>query len=287
RHALTQEAIADEIVRPRRQQIHSRAADAFASSGGRSLDVARHLLGASRFDEAVVACFDAADEAEASLAFAEALELLDRALPHVPDRTVGGGLLCGRGRARGVEGGPPAAEDVLREGVSELDAGGEKVEAARYRLDLGRCCWEQSKPAEAFDEFERARAVLETQGPSAALAMAYMRIAGQHKFALDDERAFEAVTKAVEIAEAAGADFERVWASSWAAFMLLDLGRADEAWQMLDEAFDDAQRRGFAFITRNMAYNDSWTRLHTMTPGVGERLRVFDEPGPQVLTDMT
>src|SRR5262249_23377018 len=73
RHALTQEAIADEIVRPRRQQIHSRAADAFASSGGRSLDVARHLLGASRFDEAVVACFDAADEAEASLAFAEAL----------------------------------------------------------------------------------------------------------------------------------------------------------------------------------------------------------------------
>src|SRR5262249_40233842 len=46
RHALTQEAIADEIVRPRRQQIHSRAADAFAASGGRSLDVARHLLGA-------------------------------------------------------------------------------------------------------------------------------------------------------------------------------------------------------------------------------------------------
>src|SRR5262249_30137718 len=242
--------------------------------------------GPALFDEGVPVCFDAADEAEASLAFTEALELLDRALPHVHDRTVRGRLLCRMGRALWVEGRTPAAEEVLREGVGELDAVGEEVEAARYRLDLGRCCWEQSKPAEAFDEFERARVVLETQGPSAELAMAYMRIAGQYKFELDDRRALEAVTKAVEIAERAGADFERVWASSWAAFMMLDLGRADEGWRRLDETFDEAQRRGYGFITRNMAYNDSWTRLHTMTPGVGDRLRVFDEPGPQVLTDM-
>jgi class 3 adenylate cyclase/tetratricopeptide (TPR) repeat protein len=287
RHALTQEAVADEIVRPRRQQIHSRAADAYAASDGRSLDLARHLLGAGRFDEAVVACIAAADEAEASLAFAEALELLDRALPHVHDRTVRGRLLCRMGRALWVEGRTPAAEEVLREGVGELDAVGEEIEAARYRIDLGRCCWEQSKPAEALDEFERARAVLETQGPSAALAMAYMRIAGQYKFELDNERSLEAVMKAIEIALAAGADFERIWASSWAAFILLDVGRADEAWKMLDDAFYEALRRGFTFIARNIAYNDSWTRLHTMTAGVGDRLSVFDEPGPQVMIDMT
>jgi class 3 adenylate cyclase/tetratricopeptide (TPR) repeat protein len=287
RHALTQEAIADEIVRPRRQQIHSRAADAYAAAAGRPLDVARNLLGAGRFDEAVVACIAAADDAEASLAFAEAIELLDRALPHVHDQTLRGRLLCRMGRALWAEGRTPAAEEVLREGVGELDAVGEDVEAARYRLDLGRCCWEQSKPAEALDELERARAVLEEHGPSSALAMAYMRIAGQYKFELDDDRALEAVMKAIEIAEAAGADFERVWASAWAAFILLDVGRADEAWQLLDDAFDEAQRRGFSFIARNMAYNDSWTRLHTMTAGVGDRLSVFDCPAPQVLSDMT
>src|SRR5262249_11432961 len=160
---------------------------------GPSLDVARHLLGAGRFDEAVVACIAAADEAEASLAFAEALELLDRALPHVHERTLRARLLCRMGRALWGEGRTPGAEEVLGEGVSELDAVGQEVEAARYRLDLGRCCWEQSKPSEALDEFERARAVLEAHGPSAALAMAYMRIGGQHKFALDDERALEAV----------------------------------------------------------------------------------------------
>jgi class 3 adenylate cyclase/tetratricopeptide (TPR) repeat protein len=287
RHALTQEAIADEIVRPRRQQIDSRAADAFAASHGRSVDVARHLLEAGRFDEAVAACVVAADEAEASLAFAEALELLDRALPHVHDRKLRGRVLCRMGRALWVEGRTPAAEEVLREGVSELDVVGEEAEAARYRLDLGRCCWEQSKPAEALDEFERARAVLETQGPSAALAMAYMRIAGQYKFDRDNERSLEAVMKAVEIAEAAGAEFERVWAKSWAAFILLDTGRTDDAWRMLDDAFDEALRRGFTFVARNIAYNDSWTRLHTMTAGVGDRLSVFDEAGPPVMIDMT
>ncbi len=53
RHALTQEAIGDEIVLPRRQDIHGRAADALRASGVGPLPIARHLLGAGRFDEAV------------------------------------------------------------------------------------------------------------------------------------------------------------------------------------------------------------------------------------------
>src|ERR687887_464986 len=77
RHALTQEAVHDEIVLPRRQQIHSRAADVLQAAGAEALEVARHLLGAARFDEAVPRCIEAAEHAEASFAFAEALELLD------------------------------------------------------------------------------------------------------------------------------------------------------------------------------------------------------------------
>src|ERR671935_646126 len=52
RHALTQEAVADEIVLPRRQQTHGRAADVLVETGASSLEIARHLLGAARFDEA-------------------------------------------------------------------------------------------------------------------------------------------------------------------------------------------------------------------------------------------
>src|SRR5207248_3251936 len=64
RHALTQEAVVDEIVLPRRQHIHSSAADALTKAAAGSLTIARHLLGAARFDEAVPVCVAAAEEAE-------------------------------------------------------------------------------------------------------------------------------------------------------------------------------------------------------------------------------
>jgi class 3 adenylate cyclase len=287
RHALTQEAVADEIVLPRRQQIHGRAADVLVEAGASSLEVARHLLGAARFDEAVPACVEAAEEAEASLAFAEALELLDRALPHVRDPLVRSRLLCRMGRVLWMDGKTVPAEEVLEEGVPALEAAGEELEAARYRLVLARCRWERSRPTESHEEFERARRVLEEHGPSAELSIAYMRLAGLYKFEFDDDRSLETATKAVEVAQAAGADFERVWAESWVALALIDTGVADEGLQLLDEAFEEAQRRGYRFIAHNIAYNDAWNRLHTMTPGVGDRAdAVAAEPGPAVMTDM-
>jgi class 3 adenylate cyclase len=288
RHALTQEAIADEIVLPRRQQIHSRAADALAAAGASSLDVARHLLGSARFDEAVPACIRAAEEAEASMAFAEALDLLDRALPHVRDPLSRSRLLCRMGRAMWMDSRTSGAEEVLAEGVAGLDAAGEELEAARYRLVLARVRWEQSRPDDARVDFERAQQVLEQYGPSADLAVAWVRLGGLSKFELDAERGLQESLKAVEVARAAGADFERVWASSWVAFGLIDVGRREEGMRMLDDAFDEARRRGWTFIAHNIAYNDAWTRTHTMAPGIDDRLQaIASEPGPPAITDMT
>src|SRR5919109_840800 len=132
RHALTQEAVADEIVLPRRQEIHSRAADAAAAAGASSLEVARHLLDAARFDEAVPACIAAAEEAEAALAFGEAAELLERALPHVRERRTRAELLCRLGNVLWMDGKPAPAESLLAEGVTALEAAGEELGAARY-----------------------------------------------------------------------------------------------------------------------------------------------------------
>ncbi len=62
RHALTEEAIHDGVVSPRRQAIHSRTADALAADeSSRSVDVANHLLWASRFEEAVPMCLRSAE----------------------------------------------------------------------------------------------------------------------------------------------------------------------------------------------------------------------------------
>ena len=287
RHALTQEAVADEIVLPRRQEIHSRAADVLAANGGGSLQVARHLLGAARFDEAVPACVAAAEEAEASFAFGESIDLLDRAVPHVRDPLTRARLLCRMGRTFWMDARTSAADQVLAEGIAGLEAAGEDVEAARYRLVLGRVRWEQSRTAQAHEEFERARRVLEAQGPSADLAVALMRLGGMYKFELDAEKGLEIVLEAVEVARAAHADFERVWATSWVAIGLVDIGEREEGLRMLDEAFAEALERGYTFIAHNIAYNDAWTRLHTMMPGIGERIeRLASEPGPAAITDM-
>ena len=56
---------------------------------------------------------------------------------------------------------------------------------------------------------------------------------------------------------------------------------------MLDESFDEARSRGYSFIAHNIAYNDAWTRLHTMTPGIDDRMvEIASEPGPEVITNM-
>ncbi len=285
RHALTQEAISTEIVLPRRQALHGRAADALIAAGTGPLVVAGHLLGAARFEEAVPACLGAAEEAEASLAFADALELLERALPHVHEPLDRFRVLCRVGRLLWMNDKSMHAAEVLAEGLPGLEEQDE-VEAAGYRLVLGRCHWEQSRPDLAHEEYERARFILERHAPSAVLAMAYMRLAGLYQFD-KDRRALETAKNAVEVARLAGADFERVWAQSFLALALLDAGETAEARSMLDECFSEARRRGFSMITQNIAYNDTWTRLHTMSAGVAERLDMLaSEPGPAVIINM-
>jgi class 3 adenylate cyclase len=287
RHALTQEAVVDEVVLPRRQQIHGRAADALAGAGADAMTLARHLLGAARFEDAVPVCIVASDEAEASLAFGEALELIERALPHVRDPLVRSRLLARMGRLVWMDGHTGAAETILAEACAGLEAAGQEFEAARSRLILARCQWEESRPAEAHEQFERARAELERHGPSAELAVAYMRLAGLYKFEFDDVRSAEAARRAVDVATDSGADFERIWSSTWLAFALFDQGHTTEALVMLDEAFEEARSRGYLFIAHNMAYNEAFTRLHTMLPGVSERVETLAaEPGPPVITDM-
>jgi class 3 adenylate cyclase len=286
RHALTQEAIRQEIVLPRRQALHSRAADAFIVEEAGALVVAGHLLGAGRFEEAVPACLEAAEEAEASLAFADALELLERALPHVHEPRQRFTVLCRMGSLLWMDDRSAQAAEVLGEGISGLERHGDELGAARHRLVLGRCHWEQSRPDLAREEFEQARRVLEQHGPSAELAMAYMRLAGLYNFA-KDARALDTARKAAEVARVAGADFERVWARSFLAVAMFDAGESSEAARMLDDCFSEARHRGFSMVAHNIAYNDTWMRLHILSAGLGQRLEALAaEPGPAVITNM-
>ena len=269
RHALTQEAIAGDIVLPKRQRIHSRAADALRGTHGSAINVASHLLAAGRLEEAVAACFQAAEDAERSVAFREAAELLERVLPHVSEPREYAFLLSRIGRLRWRNGEPVAAEQLLAEAVRQLDELGLAVDAAHARIHLGRCHWELDRPASALEHFEHARQALERQGPSAELALAYLRIAGLHAFQLDYGQCRVAAERAVEIAEDASADFERVWARIHVAMGHFGTERVFE---LMSESFEEAVATGYVTVAGNVLYNEVWTRVNTVAGGLGQAL---------------
>ena len=269
RHALTQEAIAVDTVLPKRQRIHSRAADALRATGGSAIAVAHHLLEAGRADEAVGVSFQAAEDAERSVAFREAAELLERVLPLVSDPRERGLLLLRMGRLRWYNGEPAAAEQLLVEAVGQLKDIGLPIEAAQARVYLGRCQWELDKPDDALEQFEHAVAALEGEGPSADLALAHMRIAGIHAFQLEYEKCLVAAERAVEIAAQASADFERVYALSVAA--LGYYGTARE-FTLMDQSYREAMAKGYVVVASAVLYNEIWDRVHAVAGGLEEAL---------------
>jgi class 3 adenylate cyclase len=265
RHALTQEAIAGDTVVPKRQRLHSRAADALMQGDGSALAVARHLLSAGRTEEAVAACLRAAEEAERSIAFSEAAELLERVLPQVVDAHEHASLLARMGHLRWLNGEPTAAEQLLADGVAHLDELGKGIEAARARIHLGRCRWELDQPDAAYRDFEAARTVLDRAGPSPELALAYLRIAGLHAFELDYEACLSSAERAFEIAGQASADFERVWSLTHVA--LGHFGTSRE-FEILDRCYEEALAKGYGLIAGNTLYNEIWDRVHTLAGGL-------------------
>ena len=158
-------------------------------------------------------CMESAGDAERAVAFGEAISMLERALPHVTDPFERARVICRIGQDHWLNGESAVGAGFLAEGIEALErARGASSRRHEPGSILGRCLWEGEKPAEARAEYVRARDVLEAEGPSAELAMAHMRLAGLDAFELDYQGCLEHSRRAVEIAEQAGADYERVWA---------------------------------------------------------------------------
>ena len=273
RHALTEEAIHDEVVSPRRQTIHSRAADVLAADGAYpAIDIANHLLWAGRFEEAVPIVFEAADQAEHATAFREAASVLERALPHISEPLERAKVVCRIGNDLALNGESEPATGYLSDGIEALEDLGEPLLAARYRIILGRCHWERAQPEAARVEYVRARDVLADAGPSAELAMAYVRLAGLDVFELDYVGCLKHSRSAVEIAEAAGADYERVYALSFLALGYIDSGEPERGLEILDEAYESANANDYFHIAQNVTWNDIWSRVHLRRGNLESRL---------------
>ncbi len=273
RHALTQEAIYEDLVVPRRQQLHSRVADVLAAQPGhRPVDVANNLLMAARYDEAVAMCVAAADEASDRFAYRDAAELLERAAPHIHDRVERARTLCRAGSCYWDNSEPAGARRLLETGIADLEAAGQQVEATRDRLLLGRCFWELRRSDLAREQYEKVRAVLEPLGPSEGLAVAYMRLGGLAMWNGDYGEGFEMTRRAVEIAEAAGADLVRTWSLNFLGSGEIALGRIEAGFAHLDESYSGSLAGGYRFQIGNAVYNAAWEAAHL---GLGERVSTW------------
>ena len=125
------------------------------------------------------------------------------------------------------------------------------TEAAEARIHLGRCYWELERPDEAMEAVEQAREALEQEGPSAELALAYIRIAGFHAFRLDYDLCREAAERGAEIAEQASADFERVWALSFVALGWFGTAREFE---LFGQIYEESIEKGYSIIAGSTTF---------------------------------
>jgi class 3 adenylate cyclase len=285
RHALTREAVYEDLIVPRRQQLHARVADVIASRADRvAVDLANHLFMAGRYEEAVTMCVAAAEDAIRAVAFRDAAELLERAAPHVKDPVERARLLCRAADAFWNNTESANAKRLLEQGVADLDAAGLHFEAAHHRLLLGRCWWELLRSDLAEEQFTKAKDVLEAAGPSEDLAIAYMRLGSLLSWNADQVGAEEQLRRAVEIADGAGADLARVWSLIFLGGVEAGLGQVEKGFAHLEEGYQAAVAAGYRFQTFNVTYNSTWEALHL---GLGDKLAVWFERAMAALRTTT
>jgi AAA ATPase domain len=266
RHSLTRESVYEDLLVPQRQELHAAAADALRSRPDTpAVDLCRHLLAARREAEAAPLGLAAAGQAMRAHAYQDAARLYERLLPLVDEETRPE-LLCRMGMAYLLCLDAARAERYLAEGVSALDAAGRRREAASYRLWLGRSLWERHRPELAVAEYEAARALLEPEGPSEDLALAYVRLAQAAIFALDGARTVEAAERAIAIATEAGADAPRIWAYNYLGLGHVQLGHVAEGFEAVDRSYREAAAAGLNVHAANALYNGILIRLQHLRP---------------------
>ncbi|TMD67102.1 MAG: adenylate/guanylate cyclase domain-containing protein [Chloroflexi bacterium] len=222
----------------------------------------------------------AAKEAEANKAYADSAHLYERIVDHVEDRCKRAAVLSELGKAHFFDGETRRGQRYLEQGIEGLEQCGRTSEAAGFRLWLGRTFWLQGRPDLARREYESARATLEPIGPSPDLAIAYVRLAGLAGFNKEHEQGAQLATRAVEIAEAAGADADaaRIFAYGYVGDNLEAMGKVEEGLKWLDRSYLEAAERGYDWIAGVALYNSVMDNLHhSRVREAKERMRHYQE----------
>ncbi|MHB8507899.1 MAG: AAA family ATPase [Candidatus Dormibacteria bacterium] len=277
RHALTREAIYDDLLDPDRQDLHLRAATVLGQKPGSSaVDVAHHFLASGRWGEAVPACIAGGDEAMRRLGAHEALDLYQRALQLIADQGQRAEVLARCGRAAWFAGEVKTARRYLEEAVLLLEAAAPERAAAVARITLGEVYFSLGLRADANDQWELACAVLDGESPSEDLARAYALRAQAVHYRLDLESAESLVHRALEVAELAGARDAGAVARVNEGFLRVERGDVEKGLGILDRALRDAAgTSGEGYALWRSALATIWTVRLDRMPALVARLRAL------------
>ncbi len=249
RHALTQQAVYEDVLPYRRQRLHERAADVLAQLPGiPPIEVCHHLMAAQRWERAVPFGLAAAEAAVRAHAYWDGAALYERTVPHLVESSKRGTVLCRLGYALLIAGDVAGAERYLEQGVRTLDAAGEDRRAAIHRRWLAWAYYQRSRPLDAEIEAERAIAALEPLGASEELADAYTQRALLHAVPGETDRALPLAQRALATAEAVGADAARINALYVLGRAMAEHGRVDEGIDSMDRSYTEAMAHGLTWI---------------------------------------
>jgi DNA-binding SARP family transcriptional activator/pimeloyl-ACP methyl ester carboxylesterase len=214
RHALLAEAIYTTLLPGEREKVHARLAEALARGEppAAAAELAPHWAAAHRVPEALVACVEAAREAEAVFGLAEALTHLERALQlwaQVPDAAERVGLDLADLASWAAEcalliGAAPRAVE-LGERAIDVVGEGDPARAGLLHARLGRYLLLGARRDAALAAFERAVELVPPQPPSAERAEVLAALGNAQMLTLRHHESRASCEQALAIAGAVSA----------------------------------------------------------------------------------
>jgi tetratricopeptide (TPR) repeat protein len=251
RHALLAEAIYATILPGEREELHARLAEELGRAGAASAELAPHWAAAGRSTEALVASVDAAREAEAVFGLAEALGHLERAhalWEAVPDAHERVGIdraeLCAWTAKQASETGAAPRAVELARRAIELVGREHPHRAALLEVDLGEYLYELGDDDAAFGALERAVEIAPAEPPSPERAYALGSLAGGLMLRRRHQESLATAEVALGLARRVGAGKAEVRALTVVGVDLAYLGRDKEGLDYIRQALQLAEDIG-------------------------------------------
>ncbi|MFC5000304.1 ATP-binding protein [Dactylosporangium cerinum] len=275
RHALTREALVDEMLARQRRRLHELALETLLSTGSKDYAlVAHHARGAGRYLDMVEAARRGLATYLAMGSPYQALQLAEMGLDELPDDVE---LLACGARAAWLAGLLDDAQELGRRWLAAAGTRGERADALRL---LVRLSWEIGSSGSMQERAAELRAEIEPLDDGPAKAHAYAAIAQAYMLHDDTERAIEWADKAITLGEELG--LPGVWLAGkvekGSALVNFAAG-VDDGIKLLNEAAQEAEQEGEWLLAARSLNN-----LYNLLPGgpadwaaALERMRTFAE----------